>query len=569
MTLSLTKKIFDLLIEKGIVSKEDLDKARKTAAEHGGNLSDILVKMNAVSKDDLLTTVSEGLGFPLIKLARMRIDDDTLKLIPKKISLAYKILPLSRVGKRLTVAMVDPLNIFALDDLKTVTSMDISTVIADESDMDDALGKYYETSADEAISEIMDDIETAKLEMISEEDEAISSGELLKISEDAPVIKLTNLILTQAIKDRASDILIEPMETNCRVRYRVDGILREAHSAPKKFHHALVSRIKVMSNLNIAERRLPQDGRFKLKIEDRRVDFRVSIMPSSMGEKAALRILDKEQAMIDIDRLGFKERDKERIRKASECSHGMLLVCGPTGCGKTTTLYSILKGVDSPESNLVTVEDPVEYELLGINQVTINEEIGLTFPGCLRSILRQDPDVIMVGEIRDFETVDTAIKAALTGHLVLSTLHTNTAAGSIVRLVNMGVEPFLIASSVIMIAAQRLLRRLCTECKEAFTPSPELIEKYELYDEKGKPVKAIFKPKGCKRCGNTGYTGRVGIIECLEVTTAIKELLFKKAEDYEIEKVAKEEGMISLRTNGIENVVEGVTSLEEVLRVTV
>jgi type IV pilus assembly protein PilB len=569
MTLSLTKKIFDLLIARGLVTQEDLDKAKKVSEEQGGNLSDILVKMNVVSKDDLLTTVSEGLGFPLINLSRMNIDQDTLKLIPKKISMSYKILPISKVGKLLTVAMVDPLNIFALDDLKAITSMDLSTVIAEDSDMEAALSKYYEKTADEEISQIVDDIESMKMEMVSEDAEQLGAGELLRITEDAPVVKLTNLILTQSIKDRASDILIEPMETNCRVRYRVDGILREAHLAPKKFHSALISRIKVMSNLNIAERRLPQDGRFKLKIEDRRIDFRVSIMPSSMGEKAALRILDKDQAMIDIDRLGFKERDRGRIREASEKPHGMILVCGPTGCGKTTTLYSILTHVDSPESNLVTVEDPVEYELHGINQVSVNEDIGLTFAGCLRSILRQDPDVIMVGEIRDFETVDTAIKSALTGHLVLSTVHTNTAAGSIVRLVNMGVEPFLIASSVILIAAQRLLRRLCPECKEAYKPSKEIIEEYGLVDEKGKAVQAIYRPKGCKWCSNTGYQGRVGIIECLKITPAIKKLLFKKSEDFEIQKVAEEEGMVTLRRNGVENVIEGVTSLEEVLRITV
>jgi type IV pilus assembly protein PilB len=569
MTLSLTKKIFDLLVEKGLVTQEDLNKARKQAEELGGNLSDILVKMNAVSKENLLRAVSEGLGFPLIKLSRMRIDEDTLKLIPKRISVSYKILPISRVGKRLTVAMVDPLNIFALDDLKAVTNMDISTVIADENEMEEALNKYYEKSADEEISKIMDDIETAKMEMVAEDHEEVSSGEILRITEDAPVIKLTNLILSQAIKDRASDVLIEPMENFSRVRYRIDGILREAHTAPKKFHHALVSRIKVMSNLNIAERRLPQDGRFTLKIEDRRVDFRVSVMPSSMGEKAALRILDKEQAMIDLDRLGFKEREKEKIRIASDRPHGMILVCGPTGCGKTTTLYAILKHVDSPEKNLVTVEDPVEYELTGINQVSINEEIGLTFAGCLRSILRQDPDVIMVGEIRDFETVDTAIKSALTGHLVLSTLHTNTAAGSVVRMVNMGVEPFLIAASVELIGAQRLLRKLCPECKEEFKPSKELIEKYGLRDENGKPAERIYRPKGCKWCSNTGYQGRVGIIECLKITPAIKDLLFKKAEDFQIEKAARDEGMVTLRENGVENVVEGVTSLEEVLRATI
>jgi type IV pilus assembly protein PilB len=323
-----------------------------------------------------------------------------------------------------------------------------------------------------------------------------------------------------------------------------------------------------MSNLNIAERRLPQDGRFGIRVEDRRIDFRVSVIPSSMGEKVALRILDKGQAMIDIERLGFREHDKKRIVEASSKPHGMILVCGPTGCGKTTTLYSILKHVDSPGKNLVTVEDPVEYQLKGINQVSINEAIGLTFAGCLRSILRQDPDVIMVGEIRDYETVDIAIKAALTGHLVLSTLHTNTASGSVVRLVNMGVEPFLIAASTELIAAQRLIRKLCEDCKEGYIPQKEVAEKYGLFDKSGKPAR-LYKPKGCKRCVNTGYSGRLGIIECIMMTNTIKELLFRHASDAEIKKAARREGMTTLRENGIINVLEGTTSLEEVLRTTV
>ena len=408
------------------------------------------------------------------------------------------------------------------------------------------------------------------METVSEKEGEVSSSELLRITEEAPVVKLTNIILSRAVKERSSDILIEPMENSSRVRYRIDGVLRERQTPPKKFHHAIVSRIKVMSNLNIAERRLPQDGRFGIRVEDRRIDFRVSVIPSSMGEKVALRILDKGQAMIDLEKLGLKEHDKEIIRDAASRPHGMILVCGPTGCGKTTTLYSILKYVDSPEKNLVTVEDPVEYELKGINQVSINEDIGLTFSGCLRSILRQDPDVVMVGEIRDFETVDIAIKAALTGHLVLSTLHTNTASGSIVRLMNMGVEPFLIAASAELIAAQRLIRKLCDDCKETYMPQEEVARKYNLFDKSGK-ISKICKPKveGCARCDNTGYRGRIGIIECIRMTTTVKDLLFKNAQDAEIKKVARQEGMTTLRENGIENVLDGLTSLEEILRTTI
>jgi len=567
MAISLTQKIYDILIKKGLVSREDLDKARNISRETGGNLGEVLIKMDLVSRQDLLMVMSLGLGYPPIDLSRVKIPEDVLKMIPQRTSLTYQVLPLSRVGHLLTVAMVDPLNIFAMDDLRALTHMDISPVIADEQDMRESLQKYFEKSANEEISEIVEDIESAKMEMVQQSEE-YSSGDLMRITEEAPVVKLTNLILSDAIKERASDIMIEPMETNCRVRYRVDGVLKEAHTAPKKFQPAIISRIKVMSSLNIAERRLPQDGRFKLKVDDRRVDFRVSVMPSSMGEKVTLRVLDKEQATIDLDSLGFRERDREKIIKASFKPHGMILVCGPTGCGKTTTLYSVLKKVDAPGKNLVTVEDPVEYELKGINQVSVNEDIGLTFAGCLRSILRQDPDVIMVGEIRDFETVDIAIKSALTGHLVLSTLHTNTAAGSVVRMINMGVEPFLIASSVELIAAQRLLRKLCPECKEAYTPDDETAEKYGLRGADGK-APGLYKPRGCKWCQNSGYKGRVGIIECMEISGEIKELLFRKAEDSEIEKKAREQGMVTLRENGIENVIDGVTSLEEVLRVTV
>jgi len=569
MGLLLAEKIFGVLLKKKLVSEEALNKARKICAEKGGSLSDILVKMNVVSKDDLLTTLSEEIGILPVKLSRFKIEKELLELIPEKILLSYQILPISRAGNQLTVAMVDPLNIFALDDLKIITNMAISPVIAAEDDMKEALQKYFEKSAGEEISDIVGGMESEQIETVTElEEKDLSSVDLLRIIEEAPVVKLINLIVEHAVKDRASDILIEPMEKDSRVRYRIDGILYERYNPPKKFHRALISRVKVMSNLNIAESRLPQDGRFRVKIENRLVDFRVSTVPSSMGEKVALRVLDKGQAMIDLDRLGFKERDKEAMCDASEKPHGMILVCGPTGCGKTTTLYSVLKHVDDPGKNIVTVEDPVEYVLKGINQVTINEDIGLTFASCLRSILRQDPDIIMIGEIRDFDTLDIAIKSALTGHLVLSTLHTNTASGSIVRMVNMGIEPFLIAASVELVAAQRLIRKLCPDCREAYKPSKELAERYGLFNGKGKLAR-IYRPKGCRRCGESGYSGRIGIIECLKMTPGIKEMIFGEMQGYEIEKMARKEGMVTLRENGIENVLEGVTSLEEVLRNTI
>jgi type IV pilus assembly protein PilB len=568
MALPLTKKICDLLVKKGLVSEEALNEGRRICSEKGGSLSDVLVGMKAVSKEEILSALSEELGFPPINLSCFHVDDGTLDLIPKKVAALYKIIPISRVGKLLTVAMADPLNIIALDDLKVMTNLDISPVIASEEDIEESIRKYYDRSADEEITQIMGEIENSRLETVTSEEDNVSSSDLLRITEEAPVIKLTNMILTRGIKERAGDILMEPMEDRMRIRYRIDGILVESYSPPRKFHQAIISRIKVLSELDITERRLPQDGRFQVKIEGRKVDFRVSVVPSSFGEKAALRVLDKNQAMTDLDMLGLKERDVKVIREISKKPHGMILVCGPTGCGKTTTLYSVLRHVDSPAKNLVTVEDPVEYEILGVNQVSINEDIGLTFTACLRSILRQDPDVIMVGEIRDYETLDIAIKSALTGHLVLSTLHTNTASGAIVRMVNMGVEPFLITSSVELIAAQRLLRKLCSDCKEAYVPSEELARQYDIFDEKGK-IPLIYRPVGCKRCMNSGYKGRIGIIECMILSPRVKDLIFSGGQEYDIEMAAREEGMVTLRQNGMENVIEGITSLEEVLRTTI
>ncbi|MDP8259208.1 MAG: ATPase, T2SS/T4P/T4SS family [Candidatus Aadella gelida] len=568
MALSLTKKICDLLVKKNLVTEDDLKKAWGICSKKGGSLSDVLVGLNVVSKDDMMTAICEELGFPPIKLSSFHVDEDTLKIIPKKISVAYQILPISHTGNQLTVAMVDPLNIMALDDLKAVTSMDISPVMAAEDDMQDAIRRYHEKTANEEINTIVEDIESAKMEMVSDEDEDIPSGDLLRITEEAPVVKLTNMLLGRAVKERASDILVEPMEGETRIRYRIDGVLHVSYNPPKKFHQALVSRLKVMSGLDITERRLPQDGRFRIKIEDRKIDFRISTVPSSFGEKVALRILDKEQAMINLDRLGFEERDSKKVKEACEKPHGMVLVCGPTGCGKTTTLYAAVNHIDDPTKNIITVEDPVEYEMKGLNQVAVNEEIGLTFAGTLRSILRQDPDVIMVGEIRDFDTLDVAIKSALTGHLVLSTLHTNTAAGSVIRMTNMGVDPFLIAASVELVAAQRLLRKLCPECRESYMPSKDIAEKFKLFD-KDKKIRKIYRPKGCKRCANSGYQGRIGIIECMKMSPGVKGLIFDRAQEFEIEKIARKEGMITLRENGIENVLEGKTSLEEVLRVTI
>ena len=395
----------------------------------------------------------------------------------------------------------------------------------------------------------------------------VTDADMGKLSSDAPVIKITDLILDEAVKKKASDVLIEPFEKKLRVRFRIDGILQEEQSPPKNLHMSIVSRIKVMSELNIAEHRLPQDGRFKAKLAGREVDFRVSVLPTAFGEKVAIRILDKSQAMLDIQKLGFGEDALDVLRKVSKMPHGMILVTGPTGSGKTTTLYSVLKLLDSPEKNIVTVEDPVEYQLEGINQVTVKTEVGLTFASALRSILRQDPNIIMIGEIRDFDTVDIAIKSALTGHLVLSTLHTTTACGSVVRLVNMGVEPFMINSSVLCIMAQRLVRKICAYCKQEDTLAEGVLKNMKIVIPKGqKPV--FFKGKGCQRCLNFGYSGRVGISEVLLLTPKIRDLILNRAQEHIIKQHARAEGMHTLREDGIRAALAGLTSLEEIIRVT-
>ena len=567
---SLKERLIELLINNKAISKAQLDKALKIQKDKGGSLKNILVQSGFIAEKDLMSVLSQGLGIPPISLSRFKIDPELIKLIPREVANKYQIVPVSRVGNMLTVAMSDPLNIFAIDDLRAITKLDIGIIIAFQKEVQDAIEQYYGENTHEAIEELMEDLKAQDIEFIQMGgvEEKVDSERLFKLVEEAPVVKLTNMILENGIKARSSDILIEPMENSVRVRYRVDGVLKEAESLPKNTHESIVSRIKVMSELNIAERRLPQDGRFRLGINNNNVDFRVSILPSSKGEKVALRVLDKSQAMLDIDRLGFSPDALDRLKKCASRPHGMILVTGPTGSGKTTTLYSLMRYVYSPEKNIITVEDPIEYQIEGINQVTARAEVGLTFASALRSILRQDPDVIMIGEIRDFDTVDIAIKSALTGHLVLSTLHTTTAPGSVVRLVNMGCEPFLITSSLIAIVAQRLIRKLCPKCREAYKPGDVLSTRLGIDIKKSKDV-SFYRAKGCSACLHTGYAGRVGICEVLAVTPAIRNLVLKRARENELKQVARNEGMKTLREDGIGKVLAGLTSLEEVLRVTV
>lgn len=566
--LSMQERIMKHLCQKKLLVANDIKKALEVQKEKGGKLSDILVAMGHVSRKDLVLALSEELSIPPIDLSRYQISQEVLKLIPKKMAMSYHVMPVSRVGNFLTVAIADPLNVFAVDDIASVTQCKISVVIATAKEIDAAIEEYYDPGATEAIGKIISGMKpTDEIELqLESSGGAMSKADLMKLTMEAPVVKITNALLADAIKLRASDILIEPMEESLRVRYRVDGMLQEVQRSTKKIHAALISRLKVISNLNIAERRLPQDGRFKVKIQNREIDFRISIIPSNNGEKIALRVLDKLQATLDLDKLGFEKESLDRIKKAARSPHGMILSCGPTGCGKTTTLYSILQHIHSPDKNIITAEDPVEYQLEGVNQLTVKPELGLTFASSLRSFLRQDPDIIMVGEIRDFETVDVAIKAALTGHLVLSTLHTTTASGSIVRMVNMGVEPFLIISSVILVAAQRLVRQICEKCKESYKIDEVTAKSLQL---RPGAKKIAYKGKGCKACQNTGYKGRVGLIETLMLTPEIRKLILEKAQEHEIRSRARAEGMSTLRENGITKVLKGLTSIEEVFRVTV
>jgi type IV pilus assembly protein PilB len=566
--ISLKERLTEILINNKLLTQEQLNQALEVQKERGGRLSDIIVDLKFVKESELISTLSQGLGFPLIDLKRFKIDYEIVKMIPIEIARKYQIIPISKMGDTITLAMADPLNIFAIDYVAALTGYKINPIISSSQDIAQTIELAYPDATGGIITDLLKEMSASSIELVKEEAEILPSDqELSRISREAPVIKITNMILEESVKKKSSDILIEPLDKKLRVRFRIDGILQEQKAPPKNMHASIVSRVKVMSDLNIAEHRLPQDGRFKVKLSTREVDFRVSILPSSFGEKVAIRILDKSQAMLDIEKLGFSEDNIAKLKKVAHLPHGMLLACGPTGCGKTTTLYSILKFVDSPEKNIVTVEDPVEYQLEGINQVNARPEIGLTFASSLRSILRQDPNIIMIGEIRDYETVDIAIKSALTGHLVLSTLHTTTAAGSVVRLVNMGVEPYLINSSLVCVLAQRLVRKICSYCKEEYEIKPGIINTLKLNSPGIKNPK-FYRGKGCSHCFNMGYSGRTGIAEVLLLTAPIRGLILEQPQEHVIKQQARREGMRTLREDGLAAALRGLTTIEEVLRVT-
>ena len=566
MVLSLKDRITNKLLESRIISQDQLDKALLFQKEKGGKLSQILIDLGFVKQKEFLITLSQDLNIPLINLNKYNVDPAVIEIIPREISRHYHILPLSKIGPTITVAVADPLNIFAIDDIKALTGFDVRLVLTDSGSIDAAIEQHYGKHTHNQLETVVKRMEAPEVLLTEQDIDDTSPESLAKLTQEVPIVRATNMILSEAVRLKASDILIEPMEGETRVRFRIDGMLQIARLLPKTLHEAVVSRIKVMSELNIAERRLPQDGRFKLKIRNNFVDFRISILPSSFGEKVGIRVLDQSNATLNVGKLGFTGNSLEALKENSLKPHGMILACGPTGSGKTTTLYSILNFIDSPDKNIVTIEDPIEFDLKGINQVNAKPDIGLTFAAALRSILRQDPDVIMVGEIRDFNTLDTAVKAALTGHLVLSTIHTNTAPGAVTRMINMGLEPFLISSSIVMIAAQRLVRKICDKCKESYEIDDEIRKSVGIKDES---LTTFYKGTGCKFCFGTGYKGRIGIIEVLTLDANIRRLIMNNSTEAQIKEQARSSGMSTLREDGIAKAKEGLTTLEEIVRVTV
>ncbi len=570
--LSTQGTLKEILLRDKLVNPEDLKRALEEQKKFGGELSHILLKLKLISEDQLSVVLSETLRLPLINLNLLKIDPSLLKLVPREIAEKFLLIPVSRIKDQLTIAVVDPLDMLTIDNIGAMTSMSVSVVLARHKDMRAVIDRCYSRDTSSDLAEILKDIKDTKeaedLELVRDHTEMLKR-EIENLTEEAPIIILTNTIIQQAVAAKASDVFIEPMENCLRIRYRVDGFLREIDRMSRSLHFPVISRIKVIASLDIAEHRLPQDGRFRImSSQNKEIDFRVNVLPTAMGEKIVLRVLDKNQDMADIDKLGFEPDSLSRLKECCQRPHGMVLSCGPTGSGKTTTLYSILKHIDSPGRNIVTVEDPVEFQIKGFNQVNIRSEFGLSFPAALRSILRQDPDVILIGEIRDSETLDIAVKAALTGHLVVSSLHTTTGPGSITRMINMGIEPFLITSSVIVIVAQRLVRRVCLKCREVYTATPEMVRQFRLKELLPKHNGQFYKAKGCDQCLNTGYKGRVAITEILVLSNKIKELILASASEAEIKNSARLGGMTTMREDAVIKASQGLTTLEEVVRLT-
>ncbi len=547
----------ELLLEAGLITQEQLDEALKEEARGGKRIGEILVDLGYLTESDIYGAVGEQLGVPYVSLSYYSVDPDVIDTVPEQVARQHKIIPLFKVRDSLTLGMADPLNLAVIDQIVRSTGLDIEPAICSAGEIEQAIDHYYGTAS------TMDEVVQVLGEDEEEEEETLDTSTLTQLAGDAPIVKLVNLVIAQAVKDTASDIHVEPDESLLRIRFRVDGVCREAYTQPKKLQSAIISRLKIMSNLDIAERRIPQDGRIQMIVEGKPIDIRVSTLPTVHGENVVMRILDKSNLMIRLSDLGFGDQEP-RLRQILSRPNGVILATGPTGSGKTTTLYSALNEVSNVEVNTITLEDPVEYRLPLIRQSQVNVKAGMTFAKGLRAVLRQDPDIVMVGEIRDAETAKIAVEAALTGHLVLSTLHTNDASGALPRLIDMGVEPFLVASSVGGIIAQRLVRRICSGCKVQIDPSASMLKAINM---EGKDV-TLYKGEGCRGCNGSGYKGRAGIYEVLTVNEEIRELVVDNASADRIRNVAMKDGMKTLRLDGIDKALEGITTVEEVLRVT-
>ncbi len=568
-------RLGEILIKESLITQDQLDKALEFQRSNGGKLGSCLTKMGFITDDDITGVLSRQYGVPSINLKYYEIDPNVIKLIPQDTALRYQVIPLSRVGSVLTIAMTDPTNVFAMDDIKFMTGFNVEPVVASESAIAESITRFYGggSSSHEELSNLMKDLvdEDQELELAADE-EQLDASALEKAAEEAPIIKLVNLILTDSVKRGASDIHVEPYENEMRVRFRIDGVLQTVMNPPLKLRDAMTSRVKIMAKLDIAEKRLPQDGRIMIKYKadgkKKELDFRVSSVPTLYGEKIVMRLLDKENLRLDMTKLGFEQESLKKFERNILKPYGMVLVTGPTGSGKTNTLYSSVARLNQVDTNIMTAEDPVEFQLAGINQVQMKEQIGLNFAAALRAFLRQDPNIILVGEIRDFETAEIAVKAALTGHLVLSTLHTNDAPSTISRLMNMGIEPFLVATSVNLICAQRLVRRICVNCKEELEVPEQALIDAGYSPEEVKTTK-IYHGKGCSTCNKGGYKGRTGLYEVMEINDELRELILVGASALELKKKAVEQGMITLRRSGLIKAALGQTTMEEVLRETV
>ena len=559
-------KLGEMLLKANLITRDQLEQAIAQQKISGGRIGTILTKLCSVKEEDITRCLAEKYGIPYIDLDTQTIDPEVIRLIHPGIIQKHLVMPVAKRGTTLIMAMADPTNVLAVDDTKFVTGMKVELMVATESAVRRAIDRYYDSS--ETLQNVIASIEDAGMEVMEEQADAnLNIGDLKQAVEEAPVVKLVNLILAEAIKKEASDIHAEPYEKVFRVRFRIDGVLYEVMTPPMSLRNAIISRLKIMADLDISERRLPQDGRMKVKYKGREVDFRVSTLPTLFGEKVVMRLLDKSNLKLDLSKLGFEPKALADFEEAIRAPYGMILVTGPTGSGKTTTLYSALDRLNQPETNIMTAEDPVEFNIKGINQVQIRETIGLNFATALRSFLRQDPDVIMVGEIRDYETAEIAVKAALTGHLVLSTLHTNDAPSAVTRLLNMGIERFLVASSVILILAQRLLRRICMHCKDPVVVAPHALVDIGLSAEEAASI-TCYKGHGCEACSGTGYKGRIAIYEVMTLSPELRDMVLSGASALEIKRGAIQQGMRTLRMSGLEKLKEGMTTVEEVVRVT-